>query len=105
MIDYAMIWRSRSAALWAGAGLFTALVTRWIAEGAEYEMHWAYQPPVRPALPAVKNTAWVRNPIDRFILARLEQEGLTPAPEADRRTLARRLSLDLTGLPPDPADV
>jgi len=82
-----------------------AVLKRWIAEGAEYEMHWAYQPPVRPALPAVKNAAWVRNPIDRFILARLEKEGLTPAPEADRRTLARRVSLDLTGLPPEPADV
>ena len=82
-----------------------AVLKRWIAEGAEYELHWAYQPPVRPALPAVKNAAWVRNPIDRFILARLEKEGLTPAPEADRRTIARRLSLDLTGLPPDPADV
>jgi len=82
-----------------------AVLKRWIAEGAEYELHWAYQPPVRPALPAVKNAAWVRNPIDRFILARLEKEGLTPAPEADRRTLARRVSLDLTGLPPEPADV
>jgi hypothetical protein len=53
----------------------------------------------------VKNAAWVRNPIDAFVLARLEAEGLSPAPEADRRALARRLSLDLTGLPPDPADV
>ena len=82
-----------------------AVLKRWIAEGAEYELHWAYQNPVRPALPAVKNFVWVRNPIDRFVLARLEKEGLTPAPEADRRTLARRLSLDLTGLPPEPADV
>lgn len=78
---------------------------RWVAEGAVYEPHWSYIPPKRPALPAVKNAAWVRNPIDRFILARLEKQGLKPAPEADRRTLARRLSLDLTGLPPDPADV
>ncbi|HLJ54954.1 MAG TPA: DUF1553 domain-containing protein, partial [Chthonomonadaceae bacterium] len=81
-----------------------AVLKRWIAEGAEYELHWAYQPPVKPALPAVKNAAWVRSPIDRFILAKLEREGLTPAPEADRRTLARRVSLDLTGLPPEPAD-
>ena len=82
-----------------------ATLKRWIAQGANYELHWAYQAPAKPALPAVKNAAWPRNPIDRFILARLEKEGLTPAPEADKRTLARRLSLDLTGLPPEPADV
>jgi hypothetical protein len=78
---------------------------RWIAEGAEYESHWSFIPPKRPVPPAVKNTGWVRNPIDRFILAELEKRGLQPAPEADRRTLARRLSLDLIGLPPEPADV
>jgi Protein of unknown function (DUF1553)/Protein of unknown function (DUF1549)/Concanavalin A-like lectin/glucanases superfamily/Planctomycete cytochrome C len=78
---------------------------QWIAEGAEYQAHWSFIPPTRPALPAVKNEGWVRNPIDRFILAKLEAAGLTPAPEADRRTLARRLALDLTGLPPDPKDV
>jgi mono/diheme cytochrome c family protein len=77
----------------------------WVTEGAEYESHWSYIPPKRPAVPKVKDMKWVRNPIDNFILARLEREGLKPAPEADRRTLARRLSLDLTGLPPDPADV
>jgi hypothetical protein len=84
-----------------------AMLRTWITQGAQYELHWSYQAPQRPPLPAVsaKNVAWVRNPIDRFILARLEQNGLTPAPEADRRTLARRLSLDLTGLPPEPADV
>ena len=81
------------------------LLKRWIAEGAEYEPHWSFIPPKRPEPPAVKNAAWVRNPIDRFILSRLEAEGLTPAAEADRRTLARRLSLDLTGLPPEPAVV
>jgi hypothetical protein len=81
------------------------LLKRWIAAGAEYEPHWSFIPPVRPELPAVKNDAWGRNPIDRFILARLEQEGLAPAPEADRRTLARRVALDLTGLPPEPAIV
>jgi hypothetical protein len=78
---------------------------RWITAGAEYETHWAFIPPKRPALPAVKNEAWVRSPIDRFVLARLEQAGLAPAPEADRRVLARRLSLDFTGLPPDPVAV
>ncbi len=75
---------------------------RWIAAGAQYEPHWSLIPPVRPELPPVQNEAWVRNPIDRFILARLEAAGLSPAPEADRRTLARRLALDLTGLPPEP---
>jgi hypothetical protein len=81
------------------------LLQRWIEEGAEYQPHWSYLAPKRPALSVVKNKAWVRNPIDAFILAKLEANGLTPAPEADRRTLARRLSLDLTGLPPAPADV
>jgi hypothetical protein len=81
------------------------LLKAWVAAGAEYQAHWSFIPPTRPALPGVRNTAWVRNPIDRFILARLEKHGLTPAPEADRRTLARRAALDLTGLPPAPADV
>jgi hypothetical protein len=78
---------------------------RWIAAGAEYQPHWSFIPATRPALPAVKNVGWVRNSIDRFILAELEKHGLAPAPEADRRTLARRLSLDLTGLPPTPEEV
>ena len=78
------------------------ILTRWIASGAEYQAHWSLIPPKRPNLPYVKDTKWVRNPVDRFILAALEAKGLKPAPEADRRTLARRLSLDLTGLPPDP---
>ncbi len=75
---------------------------RWIAEGAAYQPHWSLIPPKRPALPKVKDPSWARNPIDRFVLAKLEENGLRPAPEADRRTLARRLSLDLTGLPPAP---
>src|SRR6185437_3384462 len=78
---------------------------RWLAAGAEYQPHWSFIAPARPALPQVQNQAWVRNPIDAFILAKLEARGLQPAPEADRRTLARRLSLDLTGLPPDAKDV
>jgi len=81
------------------------LLTRWIAAGGEYEPHWAYVAPVRPAVPAVKDAAWPRNDIDRFILARLEAEGIVPQPEADRITLARRLALDLTGLPPSPEEV
>src|SRR5262249_11347164 len=67
--------------------------------------HWAFQPIRRPAEPAVQNAPWCRNPIDRFILARLEKEGITPSAEADRATLLRRVSLDLTGLPPSPAAV
>jgi hypothetical protein len=78
---------------------------RWIALGAEYQPHWSLIPPKRPPIPAVKNKGWVRNQIDNFILAELEKRGLQPAPEADRRTLARRLSLDLTGLPPTPEEV
>jgi hypothetical protein len=78
---------------------------RWIADGAPWSAHWAFRTPQRPELPAVKNTAWVRNPIDCFILARLEKEALTPSPEADKTTLVRRVTLDLTGLPPTPAQV
>ncbi len=67
--------------------------------------HWAYVKPSLPALPAVKNTAWVRNPIDNFILAKLEKEGLQPAPEANKSTLLRRVYLDITGLPPTPQEL
>ncbi len=81
------------------------LLKRWVAAGAEYQTHWAYLPSVRTDPPAVKDEKWVRNPIDRFILARLEREGLTHSPEADRETLIRRVSLDLTGLPPTPEEV
>src|SRR5262249_3872084 len=81
------------------------LLTRWIAQGAEYQAHWAYVPPVRRPLPEVRKGDWVRNPIDAFILARLESKGFAPSPEADRRTLLRRLSLDLIGLPPTPEEV
>ncbi len=73
---------------------------RWVAEGAAYEPHWSFIPPARPTPPQVANSWWPRNEIDHFIAARLEKEKLTPAPEADRRALARRVSLDLTGLPP-----
>ena len=81
------------------------VLKRWIAEGAEWQPHWAYVVPKRPEPPAVKDPAWAKNPIDRFVLARLEREGLKPSPEATRHTLVRRLSLDLTGLPPGPAEV
>jgi mono/diheme cytochrome c family protein len=73
---------------------------RWVAEGAEYAPHWAFVAPVRPEVPAVSDAGWVKNPIDSFVLARLEKEGLKPSPPAAPHTLLRRLSLDLTGLPP-----
>jgi hypothetical protein len=81
------------------------LLKRWIADGAAYQQHWSLLAPQRPPPPKVRKGKWPRNPIDNFVLARLEAEKLKPAPEADRRTLARRLSLDLTGLPPAPAEV
>ncbi|MBX3414011.1 MAG: PSD1 domain-containing protein [Pirellulales bacterium] len=76
------------------------VLRRWIAEGAIYRTHWAFVPPVEPSLPQVKLANWPRNPIDLFVLARLEAEGLRPSPEADRYTLVRRAYLDLIGLPP-----
>ena len=98
------------------------LIRAWIDQGAvwpesadppvaatqaseEHSQHWAYRPPSRPPLPAVKNAAWVRTPLDHFVLARLEKEGLAASPEAPIETLVRRISLDLIGLPPSPAEV
>src|SRR2546421_7090435 len=77
----------------------------WVKQGARWQKHWAFIPPVRPPLPAVKDAPWVRNPIDTFVLAKLEREGLAPSPEAGRETLLRRASLDLTGLPPSIAEM
>ena len=77
----------------------------WVMQGAKWEKHWSFIAPERPPLPKVKNTAWPRNPIDYFILDRLEREGLAPSPEASREALIRRVSLDLTGLPPTPLEV
>ncbi len=92
------------------------LLKRWIDAGATWPKelagddpkaakHWAFEPPVRPELPAVADESLIRNPIDRFILAKLQAEGLSPSPEADKVTLIRRLSLDLLGLPPTPEEV
>ena len=78
------------------------LLRRWVAQGASWQSHWAFEKIARPPLPVVKDATWSRNAIDRFVLARLEQEGLRPAPAADPATLARRVALDLTGLPPPP---
>ena len=77
----------------------------WIDQGAEWQAHWAFIPPERPLLPPVADGDWVRNPIDRFVLARLEGDGLAPSVEADRTTLLRRVTLDLTGLPPTEGDI
>ena len=93
-----------------------ALITRWIDEGANWpdalagapvarKQHWAFVKPTRPTVPEVSNRGWVRNPIDNFVLARLEKEGLKPAPEAPRETLLRRAALDITGLPPTPTEL
>ncbi|HMO34751.1 MAG TPA: DUF1549 domain-containing protein, partial [Gemmatales bacterium] len=91
------------------------LIQKWIDAGAVWPehlaneksktVHWAYVPPVRPSLPVVAHSTWPRNPIDNFILARLEQEGLKPSPEADKTTLLRRLHLDLIGLPPTVTEI
>ncbi len=78
---------------------------RWIEQGAPYAQHWAFEKPVKPALPSVKQKAWPRNGVDNFILAKLEQAGIKPSPLADRHLLIRRVTLDLTGLPPTPEEV
>jgi hypothetical protein len=81
------------------------LLRRWIAQGAEYDAHWAFVAPRRKAIPATRERAWPRNAFDSFILARLEQEGLPPSAPASKETLLRRVTLDLTGLPPSLADL
>lgn len=81
------------------------VLSRWVEQGADWQEHWAFIPPVKAALPPVKNSPWAKNEIDRFILARLERESITPAAEANRRTLARRAALDATGLPPTDAEL
>lgn len=81
------------------------MIRRWIDAGAEFEEHWAYVPPVAPQPPRGPDSAWPLNPIDHFIAAKLERAGLEPSAEADRRTLIRRLSFDLTGLPPKADEV
>ncbi len=82
-----------------------ALLKRWVEEGAVYETHWAFIPPQRGEVPKVGRADWGKNPVDNFILARLERDGISPSPVADRTTLIRRLSLDLLGLPPSRAEV
>ena len=82
-----------------------ALIKRWIDEGAEYQPHWAWLSPPAPRRPETTKAGWARNELDGFILAELESKGLSPQPEADRETLARRVALDLTGLPPTPEEL
>ena len=81
------------------------LLDRWVREGAAYQPHWAFVAPGRPEPPAVVGREWIRNPVDTFVLAKIEAAGIAPSPEADRPTLIRRLHADLVGLPPTPAEV
>jgi hypothetical protein len=80
------------------------ILKKWVAEGAGYRAHWSFEPPIKRAPPPVARASWVRNPLDAWILSRLAKEGLAPAPEADKSTLLRRVTLDLTGLPPSPKE-
>ena len=80
-------------------------IKRWIDQGAEWKQHWSLMPIERPELPTAGSTTWGRNEIDRFVAARLEKAGLTPSPEADKTTLIRRITYDLTGLPPTPEEI
>lgn len=81
------------------------LIRRWIEQGAEYKPHWAFSAPEMPPIPEVEEMDWVRNPIDQFVLSELQQRGMTHSPEAERGALLRRLSFDLTGLPPTPEEL
>jgi hypothetical protein len=81
------------------------VLEKWVAQGGDYQAHWAFIPPERPTVPEVKQAGWARSALDNFVQARLEKEGLTPAPEADRVSLIRRATLDLTGLPPSLGDI
>src|SRR5438552_508866 len=100
---------TRMPPAWAGTTKLSdreiGLLTRWIEQGAVWQKHWSFIPPRRPELPEVSDPRWPKNPIDSFVMARLDRERLKPSPEADRRTLIRRLALDLTGLPPAPEQI
>ena len=81
------------------------ILKQWVRSGADYDQHWSFVAPTLPPVPAVSDPSWCRNGIDHFVLKRLDEAGLKPAPQADRRTLIRRVSLDLTGLPPSPQEI
>jgi hypothetical protein len=82
-----------------------SILKQWIEQGAKWSDHWSFVAPKKPSLPKISNTKWAKNPIDHFVLAHLDQQKLKPTPEANRRTLIRRVTFDLTGLPPTPAEV
>ena len=83
-----------------------AILRDWIAQGAEYETHWSFRAPIAPPPPVVNpDSAWAKNPIDRFLLAKMTREGLKPSPQTDKTALIRRLTLDLTGLPPTLSEI
>jgi len=98
--DSAMVMPTPESHLGSLTSYEIALVKKWIRQGAKYEPHWAFTTPVKAPLPEVKNKKWVKNEIDRFILAKLEETGLEPNEEADKERLLKRVSFDLTGLPP-----
>ena len=81
------------------------IITKWIEQGAKWEGHWSYLPVLKPAIPKTSNPQWAKNEIDAFILNKLDSLELKPSTEADKRTLIRRAYLDLTGLPPRPAEI
>ena len=87
------------------AGGQAELLKTWVQQGAQWGKHWAFVAPVRPTLPAVADKTWCRNPIDYFVLSRLQAEGLKPSPEAPKEKLIRRVTLDLTGFPPTPQEI
>ncbi len=87
------------------SGHEVALIAKWIEQGAQWKEHWSFIPPANPEMPKVQHATWVRNPVDQFVLSQLEQKGLQPNKEADKATLLRRVSFDLTGLPPSVNDV
>jgi hypothetical protein len=83
----------------------TKIIRRWVAQGAKWNQHWSFVPPLRPELPEVSSRSWSQNAIDHFVLARLDRKNLKPSQQAEKQTLIRRVTLDLTGLPPTPAEV
>ena len=85
---------------WIDQGAIWPVTAKVLTAGPSGSTHWSFQPIVRPEVPAVRKSDWARNPIDGFVLAKLESEGIPPSAEADKRKLVRRVSLDLTGLPP-----
>ncbi len=98
----------RMPPVWSGRSLSEKqieIIKEWIDQGAKWETLWSFVPPKRPTVPTVKDPSWPRNPIDNFVLARLDTEGLKPSPEADKATLLRRVYFDLIGLPPSPAEI